>query len=238
MTKAQFLKSFEASKQVCEVLTAIISGISFKKLTSRQLFELLYMVRSLEHFQSIVLLAEREQYNSALALRRVLYETCLRGMWISRCASEKEIAAAREDNFQFPEQLLRRKKLEKELDGVRGSRFQVESKWYPHGCGFVHGGLRETAMYAVRTNPSVSQHLFRTLERELQLSTVRLLQAFLEFHLGLMQAALEAKPHGTSGIGDLMSRTGKLKSLAEQYQGALKSLKADTTDRTHESPRR
>ncbi len=69
-----------ASRKVCTALTGISSTFSRKQLSSRQLFLLLYVVRCREHFSSIVLLLENESYNSALALRRVLYDTFLRGM--------------------------------------------------------------------------------------------------------------------------------------------------------------
>jgi hypothetical protein len=60
-----------------------MSSVTFRQLTSRQLFELLYLSRGLEHFHSIVILIENEQYNSALALRRVVFEMYLRGMWVA-----------------------------------------------------------------------------------------------------------------------------------------------------------
>jgi len=69
----------EASRTVCTALTGISSTFSRKRLSSRQLFLLLYVVRCREHFSSIILLLENESYNSALALRRVLYDTSLRG---------------------------------------------------------------------------------------------------------------------------------------------------------------
>jgi hypothetical protein len=73
----------EASRRVCTALTDISSTFSHKRLDSRQLFLLLYVVRCREHLSSIILLLENKSYNSALALRRVLYDTFLRGMWIS-----------------------------------------------------------------------------------------------------------------------------------------------------------
>jgi hypothetical protein len=228
MTNTKFAKSLGESARVCEALTTIGSELNFKKLTSRLLFESLYLMRSLEHFQSMILLFQHEQYNSALALRRVLYETYLRGMWISRYAPDEIIAAARQDNFKFPEkfekQELQRTKLEKELSNTNAGGFDLESKFYRRGCGFVHGGLHETAIYAVRTNPRVAEHLFKTAHQELRRSTLRLIQVFLELHCNLMRAAVDAKPYGASSVDKLMARTDQLKVLAKQYCGNANGL--------------
>lgn len=229
MTKKDFSNSLEASRRVCEVLTNVTSGLDFKRLSTRLLFESLYLHRSLEHFQSMFLLIEREQYNSALALRRVLYETYLRGLWVSRCASDEVIIAARKDNFTIPDKLLKRDKLEAQLTKSKIGGWQEEGKFYRRGCGFVHGGLYETAMYAIPTHPAVSKHMFTTLHRQLRLSTLRLLHVFPEFHSNLMRAVVEGKPYGTSGIDEVTLRTERLKALAAEYQAALKHLKAIET---------
>lgn len=224
MTKTEFSYALDASARVCEDLTGIASGLTFKRLSTRLLFESIYLQRSLEHFQSMILLMRREQYNSALALRRVLYETYLRGLWISRCAPDEVIVAARKDNFEIPDELLKRKKLETELAESKIGGLQVEAKFYRRGSGFVHGGLHEAAMYAIRSNPAVSRHMFATLQRQLRLSTLRLLHIFLEFHSDLVTAALQGERYGTVGIDQVMSRTDRLKTLAAEYRGVLKKV--------------
>jgi hypothetical protein len=50
----------EASRRVCTALTGISSAYSRKRLSSRQLFLLLYVVRCREHFSPIILLLENE----------------------------------------------------------------------------------------------------------------------------------------------------------------------------------
>jgi hypothetical protein len=128
----------EASRRVCTALTGISSAYSRKRLSSRQLFLLLYVVRCREHFSSIILLLENESYNSALALRRVLYDTFLRGMWISRCATEDVIERARQANFKlkFPKP---RRNLEKALnESLNEQALNKESKFYSPGSGFIH----------------------------------------------------------------------------------------------------
>lgn len=46
---------------------------------------------AMEHQKSIVLLASHSLYGSAFALVRLIYEAYIRGVWIHRCASTKEI---------------------------------------------------------------------------------------------------------------------------------------------------
>jgi hypothetical protein len=44
----------------------------------------------LEHQAAITLFAGEELFGSASTLLRVLFEACVRGMWIAHCASEQQ----------------------------------------------------------------------------------------------------------------------------------------------------
>ena len=101
MSRDQIEPCLTASRCVLEGVTAVVSAQEFTKLSSRQLFERLYLVRYSEHFDSVLILIEKEKYNSALALRRVLFDTYLRGMWISWCAADEMIETARRSNFKL-----------------------------------------------------------------------------------------------------------------------------------------
>ena len=50
-----------------------------------------------EHHASIILLIEHQQYASAFALLRPLYEAFVRGVWLARIASEREFAKYQRD---------------------------------------------------------------------------------------------------------------------------------------------
>ena len=206
-------------------MTEISSKFSHKRLSSRQLFLLLYVVRCREHFSSIVLLLENGSYNSALALRRVLYDTFLRGMWISYCATEDVIERARQENFHlaFPEP---RRNIEKALNESLDERaLKKESKFYGPGSGFIHSGLHETAMYAVRTHPKVAEHLSTTVRRELKHSTLRVLHIFLEYHLSLLKAIRDGREHGIGTPEAIFAATSSIRDLASQYISEIRRAK-------------
>lgn len=55
-----------------------------------------------EHHASIVILIQHQQYGSAFALLRPLYEAYVRGVWLARIASEREFSRyQRDENFSL-----------------------------------------------------------------------------------------------------------------------------------------
>ena len=55
-----------------------------------------------EHHASIVILIQHQQYGSAFALLRPLYEAYVRGVWLARVASEREFSRfQRDENFSL-----------------------------------------------------------------------------------------------------------------------------------------
>ncbi len=233
----------DASRRVCTALDSISATFSHKRLNSRQLFLLLYVVRCREHLSSIVLLLENESYNSALALRRVLFETFLRGLWICHCATEYAIERARQKNFKLDFPKPRRRLLEALIESLDERALKKEDKFYELGCGFVHGGLHETAMYALRTHPKVSQHLSRTVRRELKYSTLRVLHIFLEYHLSLLKAIRDRREHGVGTPEAIVAATSSIQNLANQYTSEIRQGKQADARGEHdagkqEKPRR
>jgi hypothetical protein len=118
------------------------------------------------------------------------------------------------------------KKLLKAFGGTTLKGLDAEDKFYKRGSGFIHGGLKETAVYAVVNNPKVAAHLFRTLRLELKNSTLRSLQFCLQFHMRLMQAATKGERYGRSPVDDVMTRTTSLLAIAKQYHSEIATLAA------------
>lgn len=71
-----------------EVDSATIA-VDKKGLATSVASELLIM--SIEHAQGVRLLLAEKHYQSAAALRRVIFETYMRGIWILNCASDSEV---------------------------------------------------------------------------------------------------------------------------------------------------
>lgn len=54
---------------------------------------------ALEHQKSIVLLIANQLVGSAFSLVRLLFETYIRGLWLGKCASEKELKEYKKDKL-------------------------------------------------------------------------------------------------------------------------------------------
>jgi hypothetical protein len=226
-----------ASRRICTALTGISSTFSRKQLSFQQLFLLLYVVRCREHFSSILLLLENESYNSALALRRVLYDTFLRGMWISRCAKEDWIERQRQANFKL--KFSKRWKLEKALNGPLNERaLNKEKQFYDLGSGFIHSGLYETVMYPSRTHPKVAEHLSKTVHCALQNSTLRVLHIFLEYHLSLLKAIEDGREHGIDTPEAILAATKSIQNLCNQYCAEIREGKQADAQGEHDAGKR
>ena len=225
MSQNQIEPYLTASKTVREDVAGIVSAQSFKKLTSRRLFHFLYLLRYLEHFHSVLILFEEKKYNSAFALRRVLFDTYLRGIWISRCATDETIEKARKSNFKKIDFPKTRKEIQQAIaTTAQDSAVERESTMYSRASGFVHSGLYETAMYAISNNPKVSEHLVRNARRALRNTTLRLLHVSLDFHVQMLRDANTSPRKGVLDTEELMSRTTSLQTIAEQYRVDLAAL--------------
>lgn len=56
---------------------------------------------ALQHQHSIVILLETKNPSSALALLRCMHETCSRGAWIAKCATEDQARSILREEFDF-----------------------------------------------------------------------------------------------------------------------------------------
>ena len=63
-------------------------------------FPSLFHSIAIEHHRSIILLVEKKLYCSASTLLRPLFEAYVKGLWISKCATEKDFIKLRKDKFQ------------------------------------------------------------------------------------------------------------------------------------------
>ncbi|WBA84486.1 DUF6988 family protein [Endozoicomonas sp. GU-1] len=54
----------------------------------------------IEHHRSIVLLVEKKLFSSACVLLRPLFEAYVKGLWFSRCATDKDFKELRNDKFK------------------------------------------------------------------------------------------------------------------------------------------
>src|SRR5437660_5160916 len=104
---------------------------------------------------------------------------------------------------------------------ARYSAVERESKFYKRGSGFIHSGLYETAMYAIRSNPKVTKHLARSIRRALTNSSLRLLQLALNFHVQLLRSARAGGLCGGIPPDDLMSRATSLRRISDEYRSSL-----------------
>lgn len=146
-------------------------------------------------------------------------------MWIYHCATEDVIERARQANFKlkFPD---RRWKLEKALKESLDERaLNKEKQFYDLGSGFIHSGLYETALYALRTHPKVAEHLSRTVRRELKHSTLRVLHIFLEYHLSLLKAIKDGREHGIDTPEAILAATSSIQNLGYQYRAEIREGK-------------
>jgi len=152
-------------------------------------------------------------------------------MWISHCATEDVIERARQANFKlkFPEH---RRDLEKALsESLDEQALYKESKFYGSGSGFIHSGLHETAMYALRAHPKVAEHLSRTVRRELKNSALRVLHIFLEYHLSLLKAIRDGQAHDIDTPDAILATTSSIQNLASRYRSETREAKqSDSTN--------
>lgn len=107
-----------------------------RNLTAAALFDIV-----LEHQASIALLVEGKLNGSALALMRVMAETLVRGMWISRCATEDEVTRFQNDEIKKLTTLVQ------EIETVLGNATDTLSKLVRDQWGslssFTHSGIKQ-----------------------------------------------------------------------------------------------
>jgi len=100
---------------------------------------------AIEHQKAIVVLINRKFFGSAFALVRAQFETYIRGLWLERCATEKEVDAFKWDVIgkSFKAIIAEIENCEGYNEGVLSS---VRTKSWDAMNSYTHGGY----MQAVR----------------------------------------------------------------------------------------
>jgi len=95
---------------------------------------------AVEHHNGIIALCENGYFGSAFALIRVIFEACVRGVWLHNCATEEEIFQFEKDTLdkKFYQVLQEVEQLEGFNEGILGS---VKSKYWGAMNSFTHTGI-------------------------------------------------------------------------------------------------
>jgi hypothetical protein len=99
---------------------------------------------AVEHQNAIVVLCENRHFGSAFALIRVIFEACVRGVWLHRCATEQEVTKYQNDTLdkKFYQVLQQVEKIEGFEDGILGG---VKSKYWNAMNSFTHTGILQVS---------------------------------------------------------------------------------------------
>lgn len=91
-----------------------------------------------EHHKAFRLLLNNGLCGSSLALVRVIFETMIRGVWIYRCASDKEVERFKVDKIKSLNELIAEIELFNEIKD--GGLSLLKSNIYSQLCSYTHGG--------------------------------------------------------------------------------------------------
>lgn len=99
---------------------------------------------AIEHHNGIVMLCKNGYFGSACALIRVIFEACVRGVWLHECATEEEISQYENDTLdkKFHQILPAVEQLEGFNEGVLGS---VKSEYWGAMNSFTHTGILQVS---------------------------------------------------------------------------------------------
>jgi hypothetical protein len=96
--------------------------------------------QAIEHYDSMVLLFQKDLPGTAYALLRVLYETTTRGVWVLLAAKDREVKRFSDDKLD-PRRAEVIAGIERAYGGSAGIlRRLASSKEYRAMCGYTHGG--------------------------------------------------------------------------------------------------
>lgn len=106
-----------------------------------------HLTVTLDHGAAISILIESQQYNSAAALLRIMYEALICGLWIQRCATDEEITFFVENDFLKNVDDNKRYVFQDLVSVVTnelsyGNMFEYIKRefWNPF-CSFTHSGI-------------------------------------------------------------------------------------------------
>jgi len=97
---------------------------------------------TIEHQNAIVVLCANRYFGSAFALVRILFEACVRGVWLRRCATDQELSEYNSDTLDKKFYLI----LEQveEVDGFGCSVLgKVKEKHWKAMNSYTHTGSRQ-----------------------------------------------------------------------------------------------
>jgi len=99
---------------------------------------------ALEHQNAIVVLCEKQLFGSAFALIRVIFEACVRGVWLHQCATEQEITKYKNDTLDRKFFLILQdvEKLDGFEEGILG---EVKSNYWKSMNSFTHTGILQVS---------------------------------------------------------------------------------------------
>jgi len=99
---------------------------------------------AMEHHKSIILLVSHSLYGSAFALVRLIYEAYIRGVWLHRCASNKEIERFKKGKIDKVFGVLIT-----EIEGVEGYEIgtlsNVKETSWNNMNSYTHSGFNQIA---------------------------------------------------------------------------------------------
>ncbi|WP_420563354.1 DUF6988 family protein [Thalassobaculum sp.] len=110
-----------------------------KSLLSAAIFD-----QAREHHKSIMVLFKLRYFGSGLALVRPLFESYLRGLWIQRCADEREIKKFIKSKDIKPVQYLI-DRIEKTAGFESGILSASKKSIWHAACGFTHSGFEQAS---------------------------------------------------------------------------------------------
>jgi hypothetical protein len=90
---------FKSAYELSVELNKILEGFSINN-DDNLLFPVLFHSTVIEHHRSVIVLAEKSLYSSGSTLLRPLFEAYIKGLWFSKCASDKDFDNLRNDKFQ------------------------------------------------------------------------------------------------------------------------------------------
>lgn len=80
----------QAGMEISQFIDSAVGGREHKNEDRGRLF-MAFLHVAQEHHRSILFLIEKRLFGSAFALKRILYEAVLRGLWFGGCATDPEI---------------------------------------------------------------------------------------------------------------------------------------------------
>jgi len=111
-----------------------------------------------EHHKAIIGLVRAGLYRSAFALVRAIVETCYRGHWLARCASDMQIRKLIRNKSRFPSMKQMADEVDRALDTEGLYRGLLEEDRWDAMCDYTHTGARQLSKRSLgaRIQPNYS----------------------------------------------------------------------------------